>query len=425
MNQVNRVSLVWALMWAVVVVLAGTVATVMADGYRNPPEGAAALGRGGARAVYADDGSAVTHNPAALTDLEQATLTLSTTLAYAPTDYTSPSGMSESSDASVGVLPAVYATMPLKDGRTVVGIGLNSPYGQAMEWDENGLFKGLAPDFAELKTANVNLVVGLKLCDRVSVGAGLNVLWGNIKFQQSLLPPPGVPAPSSRLTFDGDGYGLGGNFGLVWNLTDSQRIALSYRMPVSVTAEGDFTMGNPPPPGALPPTVTPMSSFETELNFPAVAVIGYGIQVCDKLRLQTEVEWVEHSQNDVLKIDIANNNALLVAVLGTTELPQDWDDTWTVAVGADWTCNESWVLRSGYTWLPTPVPDATFLPVLTEGDKHVLGIGAGYRNGADSVDVAYAYSIAEDRDIAPGSSLVAGTYETDPHLCTVTYTHRF
>jgi long-subunit fatty acid transport protein len=91
-------------------------------------------------------------------------------------------------------------------------------------------------------------------------------------------------------------------------------------------------------------------------------------------------------------------------------------------------CSDAWVVRAGYTWLPTPVPDETFMPVLTEGDKHVLGVGAGYRCGRHRLDLAYSYSITEDRKIDPAvnpNPAIAGTYEMEPHLASVTYGYQF
>ncbi len=415
MNQVNRVNLAWALMWIVVAVLAGTVATTMADGYRNPPEGAAALGRGGVRYVYGDDGSVLTHNPAGLTDLEAATLTFSSTFAYSPTEYTSAAtGESEDSNVALAILPAIYGTMPLNEGRVVIGLGLTSPYGQASEWDQNGVFGGVAADLAEMTTINLSPSFGVKLCDSLSIGAGMNVMWANLEFQQTMVPPPGVPAPSSRLTAEGDGEGIGGTIGLVWQITEDQRLGVSYRTAMSLTCNGDVTAD---PSGVF---VSP-SDFETELNFPAVAALGYGIQVSDTVRLEADVEWIEHSCNDVLTLDLGANGAL--------ELDQDWDDTWTFGLGADWNCSEDWVLRTGCTWLPTPVPDSTFTPLLAEGDKYVLGVGAGYQSGAHKIDLAYSYSITEDRTIDapddPTAPDISGTYEMEPHLASLTYGYQF
>ena len=91
-----------------------------------------------------------------MTDLDQAELTFSMTFAYSPTDYTSARGDRESSDVSLAAIPAIFVTMPLDEGRVVVGVGLTSPYGQAQEWDRDGLFKGAAPDFAEMKTAGIS-----------------------------------------------------------------------------------------------------------------------------------------------------------------------------------------------------------------------------------------------------------------------------
>jgi len=366
----------------------------------------------------------LTHNPAGLTDLDAATLTFSTTFAYSPTEYTSAAGASEDNEVALAILPAIYGTMPLDEGNAVVGIGLTTPYGQAMEWDRGGLLDGAAPDFAEMKTANIAPSFGVKLSDSISVGAGLNVMWASLEFQQSLLPPPGVPAPSSRIGFEGDGYGVGGTVGLVWQISENQRLGVSYRTAADVTVDGDFTIANPPP--TMP--VAPKSDFETELKFPAVAALGYGIQVSDTLRLEADVEWIEHSQNDVMSLDIGINNPLLAAVLGGSDLPQDWDDTWTFGVGADWDYSEDWVLRAGCTWLPTPVPDSAFIPVLAEGDKYVLGVGAGYQSGVHKIDFAYSYSITEDREIDPTENpnpAIAGTYEMEPHLASVTYGYQF
>ena len=45
-----------------------TASTLFADGFRNPPEGARAVGKLGAHRAFADDATAVIHNPANLVD---------------------------------------------------------------------------------------------------------------------------------------------------------------------------------------------------------------------------------------------------------------------------------------------------------------------------------------------------------------------
>ncbi len=415
------------LVWVLAVVMTAGVA--LADGYRNPPEGAAALGRGGARTVYADDASVVTHNPAAMTDLKGGAVTPSVTFGFSQVDYTSAYGGSESAEAGRSVLPAVYGILPLGDGSSVAGVAIHSPYGQSMEWAADGLFRGLAPYYAEMVTVEVSPSFAVDLGGGLSLGAGLNILRADLEFHQQFPwapPPAGLAGPFSRLRFEADGYGVGGTVGLVWRLGERQRLALTYRSEISTDLNGTFTMDTPPPAAAMPPGFNPASSFDTEVHFAPVATLGYGLRVTDALRVQAEVEWIQHSVNETMPLDIGANNALLLAALGTTDVPQQWEDTWTAAVGADYALDGGWTLRAGYTWLPSPVPDATTMPVLVEGDKHIIGIGLGRRFGRQAVDVAYACGLTADRKIEPAENpAVAGVYETESHLASLTYTLAF
>jgi long-chain fatty acid transport protein len=395
-----------------------------ADGFRNPPEGGAVLGRGGAHMVYVDDATAATHNPAALAEQKAAAVLATTAIGYTKTEFTSPSGMKEESEAPWTVLPAVYTVMPLKDSPWVIGMGLHVPYGQSKEWDRNGVFKFVAPYFAEMKSINVTPVVARKVGSSVSFGAGLDLMWSDLTFKQlfPLFPPPaGLSGPATSLDFEGDGYGVGAHAGLLWDVADGHRVALTYRSPVRVEYDGDFTMDPFPGPGVFPPPVTGKSDFGTQIDFPQVVGLGYGVAIGDSVRLEANVEWIEHSRNDALDLDIGNNGVLLP----TTSLPQQWDDTWTFAVGGDWRIGSEWTARAGWTYLPTPVPDETMMPSLAEGDKQVLGIGLGYAGGGHRLDIAYALNLQEDRNITSPLNPTPGSYEFNQHLFAATYALTF
>jgi long-chain fatty acid transport protein len=253
-------------------------------------------------------------------------------------------------------------------------------------------------------------------------------MWSDLKFHQGLpwLPPPaGLAGPGSRLTFEGDGYGVGANAGVTWKLNDAHRLAVSYRSPVSVEYEGDFTMAPLPPAGALPPGITGSSAFETEVDFPSIVGLGYGVQVTHAWRVEANVEWIEHSRNDSLGLDIGSNNGLLMAAAGTTSIPQRWDDTWTVGAGTDWAVSPAVTLRAGWFYLPSPVPEETLMPSLTEGDTHVVSVGAGLRRGRHALDAAYVYNISEDRTVDDLRNPVAGEYEYNQQIVAGTYTFTF
>ena len=400
-----------------------------ADGFRNPPEGAAALARGGVRLTQGDDPTTISHNPANLMDVEGAQITPTLSLGYSKTKFTNTLGMSEETKDPWRALPGLYGSWTGDDDSWRFGVGINLPYGQSTEWDANGVFRVGAPYYAEMMTLNVTPAVAKRLGDRVSVGAGLNLMWSNLEFRQNLpwLPMPGgLTGPVSDLGFEGDGYGIGAKLGITWQMTENQRLAFVYQTPVSITYEGDFTINNPPPPGSLPPTATTTSDFETELNFPSMVGLGYGIQATETLRLEANVEWIEHSRNDSLDLDIANNNAILVAAMGSTSIAQDWDDEWVIGLGADWQANEICVVRAGWTYLPSPIPDETYMSTLPDGDRNIIGLGVGLGEGPHILDLAYALTLVDDVTISTSPNpAVNGVYEFDVHLMSATYSYTF
>ncbi|HEY5621286.1 MAG TPA: hypothetical protein VIR77_01670, partial [Pontiella sp.] len=69
--------------------------------------------------------------------------------------------------------------------------------------------------------------------------------------------------------------------------------------------------------------------------------------------------------------------------------------------------------------LPTPIPDDTMTWLLPDADRHALSLGLGYTVGQHTVDLAYTFSIYDDRDTPLGS------YEIDSDLIGMTYSMSF
>jgi long-subunit fatty acid transport protein len=65
---------------------------VLGDGFRNPPEGGFALGSSGGESAFVDDASAVSHNPANLSSIDQAQVLPSLTFGYSKKEFTNARG---------------------------------------------------------------------------------------------------------------------------------------------------------------------------------------------------------------------------------------------------------------------------------------------------------------------------------------------
>lgn len=404
--------------------MAAAAAPVAADGFRNPPESASAVGVIGGKVAHIDDASAVTINPANIADFERPQAMASVTFGYATKEFTSSlTGQTEESEDPWAVLPSIFAATPIGDGPFVAGLGLTVPFGRFTKYDDTVSFGQISPYFSELKVINVNPCLATRLTDTLTAAVGLSFYYSDLEFNYF----PGI-------RFDGDGEAFGANAAITWKPIDGHTLAITYRTAFDVEYEGDFETDQLPP-GAAAFGATSRSSFETELNFPAMVAVGYGVRLSEALRAEVNVEWIEASRNSDIWVDIANNNFLLHPAAPSAEpltLPQDWDDNWTFGAGLEWLATESLTARAGYMYLESPSPTSTTMPVAAEEDQSVVSVGLGYRRGAHNLDAAYAIGIFDGLTVddhvsadPAGNSVLNGGYDFNSHLFSVAYSLLF
>ena len=99
------------------------------------------------------------------------------------------------------------------------------------------------------------------------------------------------------------------------------------------------------------PGATKESDFGSEIEFPGIFGFGYGIELTDTIRLESNVEWVEFSRFERLPLDAGSNSPFF-----PSEIDQDWEDTFTLGIAGDWKFARDWTWRAGYQFYESPVP---------------------------------------------------------------------
>jgi long-chain fatty acid transport protein len=403
-----------------------------AEGFRNPPEGGATLGRAAINIAQDDDASTVARNPANLVLLPSAQVQVGANVIHSKVKFTSAlSGVTDTTEDPWKLLPYAFASMPLNKN-LALGLGVDVPFGQSTVWSKEGQFRYTAPTFAELRVFNINPALSAKLGDRLCVGLGADVYVSDIEIRQFLpwsqLAGPGAPDGLEKLT--GSGVGLGGNAALTWLVTDGQRLALTYRSPVKVNYDGHFQVDNIP--ALMQRLVLPRADFSTSITFPSTIGLGYSCQPADKLKVEADVEWIEFSRYDSLALDAAGDNPLLHPAGDPTPptapatIPQDWKDAWTAGISAEYQCCPDWALRAGYQFIQSPVPDTTLAPTLPDDDRSVVSVGLGYQHGAHALDFAFLYSFFHKRTTtAQPVPPYNGTYDIASQILAASYTFAF
>lgn len=398
-------------------------AKLKGEGFRNPPPGTFDLGRAGGRIAQVDDSSAVQQNPANLAGMTNMEAQLTPSVVYIGVNYQSPGGQSARTQEPWKLLPNFFAAVPFADGKAAVGLGITVPYGLSMEWDRNSsafnpatgtwtyLGTGGAPYYTKLTTINFNPTLSWKMGDKISVGAGLDAMWSDLEFKQNISPL----FPSWWAKAYGDGIGLGANLGLTWQITDRQRLAVTYRSPMKVGYDGDFRQYNSPA-GNI------SSSFNSQIQFPTIVALGYGLQINDKVRVETDLEWIQFSRFQNLPVNVGAN----ATGIPSQTIAENWKDTFTAGFGGDWKFADHWVLRGGYQFYQSPVPDSTFSPTIPDADQNVITIGIGWKGRHSSLEAAYGLDFYNTRNITTDQNPnFNGKYTFNVHLISFAYHYSF
>lgn len=411
-----------------ILILLGIGAQGRAEGLRTIPPGAYDLARSGGRFAHVQDASALWNNPANLVDLTNAQAEVVVAPLYIKTEYSSSAGDVETKDPWK-FLGDAFLAVPWHEGKYAVGIGVTMPYGLGVEWDEDSPtdpFYYSAPYRSGMFAANINPTFSFRLLENLSVGVGFDALYSQLDIRQhypwTYYFPDGGADGDAQL--QGGGWGFGGNVAVTWEFMKNQRLAVTYRSQQTVSYTGDFSIDNVTPTAAFF-GATPTSRFSTEIGFPNIVGFGYGVRISDKVRVEANGEWLQWSRFQSLDIDIGNNTFLLGP---NASIAEDWNDTFTAGIAADYRINQHWVVRGGYQYYESPVPDSTFSPTIPDSNQHVITVGVGFRTGRHSAEIAYGLDLYEQRDIETGNPPPGGfdgTYTWNVHLFSLSYRYSF
>jgi long-chain fatty acid transport protein len=409
-------------MLTVLVVLLFTAASSMAAGFRLPEQGAKAMGMGMAFTAQADDPSAIYYNPAGIVQLEGQNVMIGGTYIRengadfsGTTPLTFNAGVfdteSETQEDLDFVIPNAYWTRKAAPD-FAYGVGIFAPFGlgQKYEYRATSIFRNQVTN-VEIQTVVVNPTVAWKLNDVLSVGAGVDFMYGKAKLSQAGVANVGTPLNIFQLDLDGHGTAWGYNFGLL--LTPSENVKIgaafrsSFRLDIKdanvnlwgIDSTVPFVPNPVPPPTALSAAQvfggsTYHTSASTTINMPATFQLGVAY-ILDRLTLEVDLDWTFWSAFKTLKIDIENNNALLP----DANRPENWKDVVGLDVGAEYRVTDPLALRLGFRYDPSPVPADTLSPLLPDADRFFYCAGAGYKFRNWTFDLSYMYLDKKDRTV--------------------------
>lgn len=446
---------------ALLVVLLFSATTAMAAGFRLPEQGAKAMGMGMAFVAQADDPSAIYYNPAGIIQLEGQNVMIGGTYirengaqftGTTPLTFNTGTGVYDSqSETQVDqdfFIPNAYWTRKASP-YFAYGVGMFVPFGLGQKYQnrDTSIFRNQVTN-VQIQTFVINPTVAFKVNDVLSVGFGIDYMYGTAKLSQAGVLRLGPTPPLDQLNIfqldlDGHGDAWGYNFGLLLTPSESWKVGFSYRSPFQLkikNANVNLWDINDTVPFIVPPGATAADAFggttyhtgaSSQINMPATAAFGVAY-IRDRLTVEADLDMTFWSSFKTLTIDISENTDLLPDAVR----PENWEDVVGVNVGAEYRVTDPLALRLGIRYDPTPVPANTMSPLLPDADRYMYSAGAGYKIRNWTIDLSYMYVDKKDRTVNNQSPIdnpppprfgsgFDGTWSGDAHLVALDIGYRF
>lgn len=372
----------------------------------------------GAAKTVVSNATAAFNNPALLPNIESPTFSVDAQYYISSVKFTNQGSSDAISQPLTGdnggdpgsntLVPGFYFAYPLS-ANLAAGITVNTPFGLSTEWDSSSWVGRYQSIKAGIETININPAIGYKLSDAWSIGAGISVQeakaelfsaidFGAVCFQ--LLDPTtcagfGIPAPQSAdgtLRIKGDDWGLGYHLGIHYT-AGSAFFGITYHSAIDYALHGDADFDNPAQAAIFAPAFTDTTA-RVDITLPEVLSLGFGYTVSGNVKLYADATWTRWSRIKEYRIQFDN------PAQPEQVMPRNWEDTWRLAIGADYKLNQRWLLQGGIAYAQSAIPDSTYDPNIPTTDAYWLNIGALYKMTEDSnLNIGLAHIFFEDRTI--------------------------
>lgn len=382
-----------------------------AQGFQLNEIGTCAVARGQAvTASPCKDPSVIYWNPAAAATLEGWSIYAGAAAVIVGGGFTADSSRRVfDGDVPVSVPPHVFVNYGSSDDRWAAGLGVYVPYGLTSQWhsDFPGRFEARK---ASLTTVYVQPNFAYRFAPNWEVGGGPVVGYSKVQLRQSLdlaqqqaepgltFGQLGVAAQTefARAKLSGSGTAFGFNIGVHGALGPNWEIGARYlsqldfhyddadatfsQVPTNLVLSAGNPLGLPAgtPVDALLSTEfapgAPLSAqkVSTRIKHPAQFQVGLGYSGLVNTRLEGDFEWTQFSSFDQLPIDFSGP-----ASSQSRTLIEDYENSWSIRVGAEHAFAVGIKGRVGFTYVKSPAPDETVTPLLPDMNRRNYTVGFG------------------------------------------------
>lgn len=412
---------------AAVTAITATVASLHAEGYQINTLSAKQEGMGHTGVALRLGTESQFFNPAGLGFMDsQFDASASLTGISATAKATLPDGTTWKTDNGISTPISASAAFSIYDNFKA-GIAFYTPYGSSIKWGDNWPGAVLNQSVS-LKVFTIQPTFAWRIIDRLSIGAGLTINWGNVDLNKGLvtasttdrllgalamtgaLPIMGIDpdyrfgttTPASINLKGSTRLAVGFNVGAMFDISDRWTVGAQFRSRVAMKVNcGDASLryANTTAHKLLNEElkVIDQANFRSEMPCPYVLAFGVSYRPAANVVIAADAQLTGWKTYRALDIEFLDDNIKAF----NQHIEKNYSNAWAFKAGVQWGVTRRLDLRAGVMVDTDPVSDVHYNPETPGMTKINPSVGLSFRPVKGlSFDVAFVYVAGLGRDNA-------------------------
>lgn len=379
-------------------------------------QGQKQIAMGGAGTGVALDEAAVFFNPGAVSFLKNNGVQAGISPLYLKTAFReNGSNITEYNKTKWATPIQGYAVFGSPASRLRFGMGIYTPFGGEMHWQENWTGKYTVTSL-QLRAIYIQPTLSYRITDQIGIGGGLVYSMGKVDLRRAV-PLTLNNGESATAKLEGDSHDFGWNAGIYIKTISGVSIGITHRSQVTANVkDGDATFDVPSALKSSFPT-----KFTAALPLPATSTIGLGFYPSEKTIIAVDANWVRWSKYKELAFDYDNN-----ARIPDTKSPRNYHDAATLRVGIQNQTTQRLVLRAGAGYAFTPVSKGYVTPEVPDANRLLLSAGIGFKASEKfNIDLSFLYENVKARNETNIETGLSGEFKTLAYIPGISLTYKW
>jgi long-chain fatty acid transport protein len=378
-------------------------------------QGQKQIAMAGAGTGVAMDEASVFFNPGAVSFLEHNGIQGGVSALYLKTAFRETgSNITEYNKDRIAPPFQAYAVWGPAQSNLKFGLGVYTPFGGAMHWDEDWSGK-YAVTSLDLQAIYIQPTVSYKITENIGIGAGLVYALGSVDLRRAI-PITLNNGQSSTAQLKGTTSDFGWNAGIYIKTIAGLTVGITHRSQVTANVtDGDAIFVVPEALASSFPT-----KFSAALPLPATSTIGFGYTV-SRTTFALDINWVAWRKYQELAFDYDNNSRI-----GDTHSPRNYKDAGAFRFGVQHQASDKFAIRAGVGYALTPVGDGYVTPEVPDADRLILSAGLGFQpNQHLGIDLSFMYENVATRSQTNLETGLAGEFKTAVYIPGLSISYKF